>query len=247
MEEPFANGEERDAQGRFTVGNRAAAGHARPFAEQRSRLRWEFYHAISAEDVAAIAQKLVTLAKGGDLQAIKLLLLWALGKPPEPVWPDATPAGGLEAPPADLPHPLDRTTDPTYQTRLHAAARQLGPVILAARQALSAPPGATSGDHPDDSAPFWRSNGLEAMGPGEHAWSSTASAVSAGCHQPGPPGAIGEKCTVSQHGHEDVSHEQRLLYLGKQWVVQYGISCTYGCTAVLLRTIGTCDRDPRSL
>jgi hypothetical protein len=63
----------------------------------------------------------------------------------------------------------------------------------------------------------------------------------------GPPGAIGEKFTVSQHGHEDVSHEQRPLYLGKQRVVQYGISCTYGCTAVLLRTIGTCDRDPRSL
>jgi len=53
----------------------------------------------------------------------------------------------------------------------------------------------------------------------------------------GPPGAIGEKFTVSQHGHEDVSHEQRPLYLGKQRVVQYGLSCTYGCTAVLLRTI----------
>jgi hypothetical protein len=65
--------------------------------------------------------------------------------------------------------------------------------------------------------------------------------------QVGPPGAIGEKFTVSQHGHEDVSHEQRPLYLRKQRVVQYGISCTYGCTAVLLRTIGTCDRDPMSL
>jgi len=28
----------------------------------------------------------------------------------------------------------------------------------------------------------------------------------------GPPGAIGEKFTVRQHGHEDVSHEQRPLY-----------------------------------
>jgi hypothetical protein len=36
--------------------------------------------------------------------------------------------------------------------------------------------------------------------------------------QLGPPGAIGEKFTVSQHGHEDVSHEQRPLYLGKQRV-----------------------------
>jgi hypothetical protein len=51
--------------------------------------------------------------------------------------------------PADPPCTLDRTTDPTYQARLQEAARQLGPVILAARQAASAPPGATTGDHPD--------------------------------------------------------------------------------------------------
>jgi hypothetical protein len=60
----------------------------------------------------------------------------------------------------------------------------------------------------------------------------------------GPPGAIGEKFTVSQHGHEDISHEQRLLYMEKQRVVQYRISCTYGWTAVLRRTICPCDRDP---
>jgi hypothetical protein len=35
------------------------------------------------------------------------------------------------------------------------------------------------------------------------------------CHR-GPPGAIGEKFTVSQHGHEDVSHEQRPLHMEKR-------------------------------
>jgi hypothetical protein len=53
----------------------------------------------------------------------------------------------------------------------------------------------------------------------------------------GPPGAIGEKFTVSQHGHEDVSHEQSLLYMEKQRVVLYEIPCTCGWTAVLRRTI----------
>jgi hypothetical protein len=53
----------------------------------------------------------------------------------------------------------------------------------------------------------------------------------------GPPGTIGEKFTVSQHGHEDVSHEQSLLYMEKQRVVLYEIPCTCGWTAVLRRTI----------
>jgi hypothetical protein len=65
--------------------------------------------------------------------------------------------------------------------------------------------------------------------------------------QDGPPGAIGEKFTVSQNGLEDVSNDQRPLYTEKQRLVQDGISCTYGCTAVLRRTIGTFDRDSRSL
>ena len=32
----------------------------------------------------------------------------------------------------------------------------------------------------------------------------------------------------------------------KQWLVPYGIACMYGCPAVIRRTMGTCDRDPRS-
>jgi hypothetical protein len=60
----------------------------------------------------------------------------------------------------------------------------------------------------------------------------------------GPPGAIGEEFTVSQHGHEDVSHEQSLLYMEKQWVVHYGISSIYGRTALLRLTVGTRDCAP---
>ena len=59
----------------------------------------------------------------------------------------------------------------------------------------------------------------------------------------GPPGAMGEKFTVSQHGHEDISHEQRRLYMEKQRVVQYGISYLYGGLTTLRRTIGTCGRE----
>jgi hypothetical protein len=35
----------------------------------------------------------------------------------------------------------------------------------------------------------------------------------------GPPGATGEKFTVSQNSNKDVSHEQRPLYMYKQRVV----------------------------
>lgn len=83
-----------------------------------------------------------------------------------------------------------------------------------------------------------------------YAWPSDRTAA---YHRPpksvllGPPGAIGEKFTVSQHGHEDVSHEQRPLYMEKQWVVLYRIPCTYGCIVVLRCTISTCDRDLKPL
>jgi hypothetical protein len=43
---------------------------------------------VTPEDLQAIARKLTAKAKGGDLAAIKLVLLGTLGKPDEPLWPD---------------------------------------------------------------------------------------------------------------------------------------------------------------
>jgi hypothetical protein len=89
---PIANGVNgttgRDALGRFTPGNRAAVGRSQPFASQAAALRRAFYEAVTPEDLQALARHLITQAKGGNLAATKLLLLWLLGKPGEAVNPE---------------------------------------------------------------------------------------------------------------------------------------------------------------
>jgi hypothetical protein len=88
-EAPSSNGSNgRDALGRFSPGNRAADGHPRPFARRTAALRRAFVEAVTPEDLRVIAKKLISKARSGDLAAIKLLLLWTLGKPDEPLWPD---------------------------------------------------------------------------------------------------------------------------------------------------------------
>jgi hypothetical protein len=87
METPSPNGANgRNAQGRFLPGNQGGPGN--PFARRCAAIRKAFLEAVSEEDMQAIATQLVARAKGGDLAAIKVLLLWTLGKPPEPVAPD---------------------------------------------------------------------------------------------------------------------------------------------------------------
>jgi hypothetical protein len=99
--EPFGNGrygdEHRDHLGRFRPGNRAASGRQAGFARQRQRLQKALYGAVSAEDLRAVVHKLVALAKDGNLQAIKLVLLWGVGEP-APALPSAQ----------DTPAPEDR-------------------------------------------------------------------------------------------------------------------------------------------
>ncbi len=46
-----------------------------------TRLRAALQDAITDDDMAAVASRLVTLAKGGDLKAIQMLLERSLGKP----------------------------------------------------------------------------------------------------------------------------------------------------------------------
>lgn len=66
----------RQPDGKFGPGNRAAAGRS----SKAAALRKAFLDAIKVEDVAAIAAKLVSAAKGGDVQCAKLILD-RLGKP----------------------------------------------------------------------------------------------------------------------------------------------------------------------
>jgi hypothetical protein len=99
--DPFNNGrygdDDRDHLGSFRSGNRAAAGRQPAFARQRKRLQKALYTAITPADMRAIAVKLVEAAKGGNLTAIKLVLLWLIGTPPE-----AQPRAPETPPPEDM-------------------------------------------------------------------------------------------------------------------------------------------------
>jgi hypothetical protein len=69
----------RDNAGKFSAGN--SFGRGNPVARHAQRLRQLFVQAVSEDDVTAIVQKLVAMAKDGDIQAANLLLTRALGKP----------------------------------------------------------------------------------------------------------------------------------------------------------------------
>jgi hypothetical protein len=82
----------RDASGRFTCGNSAGKGRPHAFARQAARLRRAFFEEVTEADMRALVRTLITEATGGNLQAARLVMLWILGKPHEPLHPD-----GIEA------------------------------------------------------------------------------------------------------------------------------------------------------
>jgi len=76
---PSPNGHAgRSGNGRFAVGN--AGGPGSPHAAQVGKLRSSLLDAITPDDIREIATKLVALAKGGDLNAMRLLLDRCTGK-----------------------------------------------------------------------------------------------------------------------------------------------------------------------
>jgi hypothetical protein len=83
-ENPAASG--RDARGRFTKNNRGGPGN--PFARQVAALRRALLESVTAEDIKAVAARLVEAAKGGDVAAARLLFSYGVGKPVEAVDPD---------------------------------------------------------------------------------------------------------------------------------------------------------------
>jgi hypothetical protein len=146
MEAPSPNGVNgRDAQGRFLPGNPGGPGN--PFARRSASLRRAFLEAVSDADLQAIARTLVERAKGGDLAAMKLVFLWVLGKPGEPIAVDAVlHEGGPEGSGADdspPPSPLALPEDRRQRERLAVAEllREARIMITGPRDPLAGGPG----------------------------------------------------------------------------------------------------------
>jgi hypothetical protein len=68
----------RDRNGRFAKGN--AGGPGNPFARRVAHLRSVLMESVTDEDMRAVVRTLVTLAKAGDVAAIKLLFDRLLGR-----------------------------------------------------------------------------------------------------------------------------------------------------------------------
>ena len=76
---PSANGGNgRDSAGRFAKGNSGGPGN--PYAARVARLRSAMLDAVTDEDFTAIVRKLVELAKGGDMAAIREVMTRTVGK-----------------------------------------------------------------------------------------------------------------------------------------------------------------------
>ncbi len=86
VEERRAPSSGRDSRGRFTRGN--AGGPGNPFGRYAAGLRRVLVHSVTAEDMHAIARKLVEQSLAGNHAAVKLLLSYTLGKPEPQVNPD---------------------------------------------------------------------------------------------------------------------------------------------------------------
>lgn len=78
--------DERDARGRFVKGNLGGPGN--PFGRQLATYRAQMMKVVTVKDIEDIAYMLLVKAKGGDLAAAKLLLLYTVGKPAPAEDPD---------------------------------------------------------------------------------------------------------------------------------------------------------------
>lgn len=86
-ESPLANGGTatmagcRDQHGRFSANNKAASGRRHPHAARVASLRKSMLAAVRLSDIKAIMQKLVEMAKAGDIHAAREVLSRTLGDP----------------------------------------------------------------------------------------------------------------------------------------------------------------------
>ena len=70
----------RSSNGRFAAGNKCGRGN--PNNRKAQQLRNAFLNTITEEDIVEVTNKLIQMAKDGDIQAIKEMLDRALGKSP---------------------------------------------------------------------------------------------------------------------------------------------------------------------
>jgi len=84
---------QRDAYGRFQAGN--PGGFGNPYARQVAILRRELMQRTRPEEIREIGNKLVTLAKAGNVQAAKVILSYTLGLPTPAQQPDRVDADEL--------------------------------------------------------------------------------------------------------------------------------------------------------
>ena len=79
MEERLLNGTNgnRAPDGRFLPGCKPGPGN--PLAKKANQLRAALSRAVTVADVREIAKKMIDLARGGDIQAAKLVFDRALG------------------------------------------------------------------------------------------------------------------------------------------------------------------------
>ena len=88
MKKPTTNGSNgRKSNGQFAKGNPGGPGN--PFARRTARLRATLLDAVGEDGLSEIIQELVSAAKGGDVQAAKLVLSYTLGKPVDAIHPDS--------------------------------------------------------------------------------------------------------------------------------------------------------------
>jgi hypothetical protein len=88
----------RDAKGRFVAGAPPGPGRpANPYARQQVALRVAVLDEVDEGDLRAVVQKLLRLAKLGNVAAVELLFKWVIGPPPTPTHPDFVRAHEFEA------------------------------------------------------------------------------------------------------------------------------------------------------
>src|SRR5262249_7762767 len=80
------SGDGRAPDGRFAAGNKGGPGN--PFAREVAAVRKTLLERLTQEKRDAVADELIALAMEGNLQAIKLLYAYTIGKPTPAPDPD---------------------------------------------------------------------------------------------------------------------------------------------------------------
>jgi len=77
----------RDAKGRFAEGNRGGPGN--PFGGKVASFRKAVLACVTQEDIQQIVKSLIEMAKDGNFNAAKLILMYVAGKPEQMPPPDS--------------------------------------------------------------------------------------------------------------------------------------------------------------